>query len=393
MSLPKVVIIGGGFAGLAAARKLNHAVQSALCTVTLIDANAETCMIPALPDYAAGLIPREQITAPIQEQLPPNTTFFQAKVTGISCKEKVIHTNAGEVTFDYLILAMGSCPSPIPDVLQKIPTHTVTNIADASALKDAFAEHLHNQEVPSIVINGAGYTGIELAICMARSAAQVNSPIHIHLIELRDDILPFLPPSQQQRVHNSIERHAVKLHTQCHIESAQPNRVQLSDGTTIEAPLICRTEGTTAPVKADDEKIVYLSDGRFEVATTLALHAFPYVLAAGDAAAFHAPSGYLRKAVNFAFYAGKHAGMNVVRAIKNKPVRPFKPMDLGWVIPVGDDSVGKAFGSVPLTGKMGLRLHYVMCGYRNYNMKNFWRLCGHAVRAGAKPATTRKEQA
>ncbi len=391
MSLPKVVIIGGGFSGLAAARKLNHALQSARCTVTLIDANVETCMIPALPDYAAGLIPRDHITASIEKQLPAKATFMQAQVTGISCEAKSIHTNAGDVPFDYVILAMGSSPSVPPDVLQKIHTHTITSIADATALKDAFDEYLRSTQSPSVVINGAGYTGIELAICMARRAAKESKPIQIHLIELRNEILPFLPPPQQQRVYNSIERHGIKLHTQCHIESLKNKHVQLSDGATIDKPLICRTEGTMAPVKADEPTIACLRDGRFKVAPTLALDTFPYIFAAGDAAAFHVPNGYLRKAVNFAFYAGKHAGMNVMRAIKQQPLRPFKPIDLGWVIPLGDDSVGKAFGSVPLSGKMGLRMHYVMCGYRNYNMQNFWRLCGHAFRAGAKPTQTRKE--
>lgn len=390
MSLPKVIIIGGGFTGLAAAGKLHAAVQSGQCELTLIDANQESAMIPALPDYAAGLIPADWVTAPIEKHLPPNTTFIQTKVTGIACKEKVIHTDTGDLSFDYVILAMGSCPSPVPEVLKDVTTHTVTSISDATACKTAFLKHVNDHDYPSIVINGAGYTGIELAICMVRGADRLQKPIDIHLVEMRDSILPFLTERQQQRVYNSIERHGITLHTESQIQSAQQGQVQLSDGTTIKNPLICRTEGTMAPIDPDESALARLTDGRFQITPTLVLEEFPYIFAAGDAAAFHTPHGYLRKAVNFAFYAGKHAGMNVARAINRKPLRPFKPVDLGWVIPLGDDSVGQAFGSLPLGGKMGLRMHYVMCGYRNYNMQNFLRMCGHAVRAGAKREQTRK---
>ena len=382
MSLPKVIIIGGGFAGLAAARKLRCAVQRGLCEATLIDSNPETSMVPALPDYAAGLIPHDWVTAPIHKHLPSGITFLHDCVTGFSLEKKIINTKNHNISFDYLIVALGSQSAPPPDILQNTTTHTITNIADATVLKKSFDHLLATSQAPSVVINGAGYTGIELAICMARRATRDNASLDIHLVEQREDIMTFLPPKDQQRVLRSIKRHGIKLHKDCHISSVQNDKLQLSNGTTIISPMICRTEGTVAPVSAAEQNIPQLYDGRIQVQPTLALEGFPHVLAAGDAAAFSIPNGYLRKAVNFAFYAGAHAGMNVVRALQNRPMRPFKPIDLGWVIPLGNDSVGQAFGSLPLKGKMGLRMHYVMCGYRNYSLKNFYKLLGHAVRAG-----------
>ena len=392
MALPQVLIIGGGFTGLAAARSLHRAVQNGWCTVTLLDGNQNTSMIPALPDYAAGLIPREWITYPIADKLPENVTFFHARATRIDFPEKIIHTTMGDVSFDYLVIATGSSPSPPPNELSGYDTYTITNISDATDLQHAFDRHLASTPAPSIVINGAGYTGIELAICMARRAKRDAIAINIHLVEMQSRILPFLPAAQQERVMRSLARHNIQLHTESQITALQDNTLHLSNGTAITAPLICRTEGTISPLPTQDLDIPHLGDGRLEVQPTLALQRYPQVFAAGDAAAFHTPAGYLRKAVNFAYYAGAHAGNNIIRMIRNRAPRPYKPIDLGWVIPLGDDSVGKVFGNMPLSGKMGLRMHYVMCGYRNYSIHNFLRLCGHAVRAGAKGKPVKKKE-
>ena len=349
-------------------------------------------MVPALPDYAAGLIPRKWISASIPDQLPPNFSFLQARVTEVLLRRKLVRTTMGEVTFDYLVIATGSMPSPSPDALTEHKTYTVTSITDATELKNALDQYLQSTPESSIVINGAGYTGIELAICIARRAKRDGIPINIHLVELNKQILPFLTASQQERVLRSIERHAIHLHTGCQISSAEGDAIRLSDGTEIRSPLLCRAEGTISPLPTNKMNIPKLPDGRLEVESTLGLTRFPNVFVAGDAAAFHIPTGYLRKAVNFAYYAGAHAGKNIWRVIKKRKPRPFKPIDLGWVIPLGDDSVGKAFGSMPLAGKIGLRLHYVMCGYRNYSLRNFLYLCGHAIRAGRKitPPKTRR---
>lgn len=386
--------MGGGFAGLAAAQALGRSVLNSKCTVTLLDAGTETAMIPALPDYAAGLLPREWITAPIQHLLPRHVAFAQTTVKQVRLQEHTIETTTGRRPFDYLIMAIGSAAPPPAQALKTIETYALTNLHDADTLKTAFETHLQQQEQPEIIISGAGYTGVELAICLARRARHDDIPLKIHLVEMKADIMTFLPPSQHKRVLSSIARHHIVLHTHCQIADVSAQQVALSDGCIVAHPLLCRAEGTCAPVPlAEEQGVATLGDGRAIVEPSLALAANPHVFLAGDTAAFSTPNGYLRKAVNFSYYAGAHAGRNVARCIAHRPVRPFHPIDLGWVIPLGDDSVGQALGGLPLLGKMGLRLHYLMCGYRNYSATNFLRLAGHAVRAGNNnPKHKRKEQ-
>ncbi len=110
-----------------------------------------------------------------------------------------------------------------------------------------------------------------------------------------------------------------------------------------------------------------LPDGRIIVNEYLQIPAHPEVFAAGDSAAVKDSSGnYIRKAVNFAWFGGKHAGKNISRLAGSKKLRPFKPVDPGWIIPLHEKAVGRLFGFIRAKGRLPLRLHYLLCGIRNY---------------------------
>jgi len=114
-----------------------------------------------------------------------------------------------------------------------------------------------------------------------------------------------------------------------------------------------------------------IRDGRIKVNPDLSLPGYPNVFAAGDAAAFDHTGQILRKAINFAWYAGTCAGKNIARSLQGKSAKPFRPFDAGWVIPLHSDSVGQMLSLIWIAGKPGLRLHYFMCGFRNTCFANF----------------------
>ena len=79
----------------------------------------------------------------------------------------------------------------------------------------------------------------------------------------------------------------------------------------------------------------------------------------------------LRKAVNFAFYGGRHAGKNIARRLRGRSTRAFRAVDLGWIVPFRVTSVGRLPGGVWLRGGLGVRIHFLMCGLRNFSWTNF----------------------
>lgn len=376
-----VVVLGGGFAGRAAARALQPAMRRQLCRITLVDANPFTVMIPALPDYAAGDIPKTMITAPLAGLLPESAIFRQTVVTAIDLAGQSIDTSDGKLFFDYLVMAMGSVGAPERDNWPTGASFSLATIGDAERIRNAFPNYLKHVEQPRLLISGAGYTGIELAIGLSQCAARLGVDCRIQICERHQAILPFLNGFQLKRVAMSLRRHRVELLTGCHVEHFDGKTAMLSNGERIENVFLCRTEGTCAPLRPDGGNFDTLPDGRIMVDRRLCLPAYPKVYAAGDAAAIRHGNGYLRKAVNFAVYSGTRAGYNVHCSLINRPQRIFRGLDPGWLIPLGDDSVGRALGGVPLLGRWGLMLHYIMCGLRNYNMRNAIGFARHGVGA------------
>lgn len=367
---PQVLILGGGFAGRAAARALRGALRRGRCRVTLVDRNAYTTMIPALPDVAAGLMAPAYVTESIARLLPTGVAFLQAQIDAVELDARCVRTSAGTLDYDYLVLAMGSVAALPEMTASGAGGYGLATLDDAIRLRDAFNAYVREAASPHVLISGAGYTGIELAAALRRATRRAGKPCEITLLERGPEILRFLNSRQRRRVLRSLDRQQILLRTGCGVVYWAPQTITCSDGTSLHGAFACVTQGTRAPLLPNGQPLAPLPDGRLPVNATLSLTGRTAVYAAGDSAAFCAPGGMLRKAVNFAIYTGARAGANIARALAGRSARAFRPVDLGWVIPLGDDSVGRAFGSFPLAGRAGRMLHYVMCGLRNFNARN-----------------------
>ena len=147
-------------------------------------------------------------------------------------------------------------------------------------------------------------------------------------------------------------------------------RNAVAGGRTYENVFFCWAAGSKFAVPEIKGNVDRLRDGRLKVARDLSLPNYPNVFAAGDAAAIEPRGQPLRKAVNFAYYGGKHAGRNIARRLRGRPTRPFRPVDLGWVVPFRETSVGRLPFGLWVHGRLGVRLHHQMCGIRNYSFAN-----------------------
>ncbi|MCA1809456.1 MAG: FAD-dependent oxidoreductase, partial [Lentisphaerae bacterium] len=266
--------------------------------------------------------------------------------------------------------------------------HPLATLADADKIRQDFPAYLASTAQPHIVFSGAGYTGLELAATLGAAAHRQGIHCRITMVEHGAEILPFLSSRQRHRVKNWLQRHDIQVLTNNQIIRFDGRNVDLSSGTKLTDVFLCRTAGTCAPLSLPADQAAALPDGRLLVADCLHLPDHPQVYAAGDAAAIRHRGDYLRKAVNFAIYSGARAGNNVARALRNRAALPFRPIDLGWVIPLMDDSVGTALNYLPLQGRAGLGLHYFMCGLRNFNCNNCFyfikRACTATIRSNAR---------
>ena len=362
----KIVIIGGGFAGRQACR--------ALCgkdsEIIVFDPRSSTVMLPALPDLAGGWLNEKLLHRPLKEQLPQNVRHIQKAVSSIDLDTQTLVADGETFTFDYLLIAAGSVTDFRGFDQHREKIYHLDSLETAVRIRDDFVDYLRRTEQPHVVIAGGGYTGLELAMSLYYRALAAGKPCRATLVDPAPDILPFLPDEKREYIKAFLARTGVTLLSGQRVTGFDGETVTAGDAH-FENVFFCWAGGSTFAVPELKGTVERLRDGRLKVSPDLSLPNYPEVFAAGDSAAFEQSGQALRKAINFAWYEGKCAGINIARHGGGKPTRPFRPFDAGWIIPLHGDSVGQLFSRLWISGNTGLRLHYFMCGFRNYCFTNF----------------------
>ena len=375
----KIVIVGGGFAGRAAAKVLVKLVKkNNNCEVILIDRNDYTTMLPSLPDVAGGQIASEMLTEKIIKLIPKKVSFVQDTIQNIDFSDKRIICNNVAIEYDYLLLAPGSRTNFFGFSQNIDKLYTVEKLEDSLRIYNEFKKIIDSGKPVNPVISGAGFTGLELASNLYRLAFERKVKIKITLVEKFDRILRNLSDSMVCAVETEAEKLGFDLIKNDSVTSFDGSTVTLNSGKIINDAFFCWCSGVRMGVTVEGKHQKHFDD-RVIVAPTLQISEHPEVFVAGDAAAFKFGSCFIRQAVNYAATQGTCAANNLRSLINKKQMKPFKPFDMGWVIPFNLTSVGEAFG-IPVGGRMGIFMHYCICGAKNYNFINLIRYLLSAVR-------------
>jgi NADH:quinone reductase (non-electrogenic) len=200
--------------------------------------------------------------------------------------------------------------------------------------------------------------------------AEENSKIiNITLIEKTDRVLGNMPAAVGRYVESLVSDLGFNVIKDSSVISFNGNDVSLETGEVFEDVFFVWTSGTKRAIEDINGGFTSLPDGRMQVNEFLQVSGYENVFAAGDCAALKSDDAYLRKAAAFSVSSGATAGKNIVRSLKNMPLKRFKPVDLGWVIPLYPSSIGKLYG-IPIRGRLGLCLHYLACGYRAHDLES-----------------------
>ncbi len=356
----KVAIIGGGFAG----RRAAGALAGTGFDVTLFDPRETTVMLPALPDVAGGWVPPRLAETPLAPLLPARVRHDRRAVQAIDPRRREIVTADGAHSFDSIVIASGSRAAPCPFDTPAAAAHTVDALERAVSLRDAFLGYLRETPQPHVVVAGGGYTGLELAASLAARATAERKACHVTVVESGKEILPFLPPPRREAIRAALDAAGVTIVTAARVTAWNGRDVELG-ASRHEAVFFCWAAGSVFAIPEVRGEVARLRDGRLVVAPDLSLPGHPAVFAAGDAAAVVHRGEPLRKAVNFAWYGGRVAGRNARARLRGAPTRAYRPIDLGWVIPLHTTGAGLLFGRLWVDGRLSLRLHYLMCGVRS----------------------------
>ncbi len=365
----KIIVIGAGFSGLSVIKSLKKIKSKA--KIILFDKNLYTSMLPSLPDLACGKINKKYLIENIQKILPKNIIFKNEEILNIDLFNKKIKSEKYQYTYDHLVIASGSVANFYGFKNNINNIYKLESILDAVKIKENLIKLFNNNKNINIVLSGAGYTGLELAANLRYFLKKNNKKYSISLIQKDDDILHFLNNKQKDYIKSYLEKENIKIIFNSKVTNFNGNDVVINNFKKIENTFLIWAAGTKFSINDINGDFNTIGDGRIITNDYLQLPNHLEVFAVGDSAAIKSKNSYIRKAVDYSVNSGSCAGKNIVRIIKNEKLKEFVPFDLGWVIPLHKISIGKLFNLLSIKGKIGLRLHYFLCGYRNYNLKNF----------------------
>jgi NADH:ubiquinone reductase (H+-translocating) len=380
----RIIIAGGGFGGISCARKLGGFRNE---EIILISRSEMTTMLPSLPDVAGGRVRATHMQGMISRLIPSNIRLVVEAISNIDVDTKTVTSESGR-TFqgDILVIATGAETNfyGFKQNLDKI--FRLESVSDCLKLNEAVRNRLAAGTLRNIVIGGAGFTGLETGANMI-DLLKKNPSVSVHFIEKTDQILVPTEPKLAAYVQKSMESSGAVFHMKETVTGFDGNTVSLQNGGNIPEALFVWCSGLKRAVNVTG-KIEALPNGRLCVDGTLRLPGHDRVFAVGDCSAFTAEGRPLRMAVNFAQMMGSHAGRDIRYILRGTTLLTFKPIDMGWVLPVNHTSVGNVF-NIRLYGRIGIFMHFVIIGIKNYSIANLFAYLRYAVRFFFTPRVKR----
>jgi NADH:ubiquinone reductase (H+-translocating) len=384
---PRVVIIGGGFGGLKAARQLRNADVR----VTLVDRKNHHTFQPLLYQVAtAGLSPSE-IAAPIRWILhsQQNVEVLLGEVVGFDLERKQVKLADSEIPYDFLIVAAGASHAyfgheewaPLAPGLKSI--EDATEIRRRVLLAFELAERDAAQGMPAgelnFVVVGAGPTGVELAGTLAEIArhALTNEfrtidPKHtrVLLVEGGPRVLASYPEKLSHSAERQLAKLGVEVHNSTMVTGIEPGRVRFGE-TWMPAAVTLWAAGVAASPLGKMLGVPIDRAGRVHVQPDLSIPGHAEVFVIGDLASMVDPAGKpLPGVAPVAMQQGVAASKNVLRLKQGATTETFHYHDKGSLATIGRAAAVADFGKLQISGFFAwmawLFIHILfLIGFRN----------------------------
>lgn len=353
----RIVIIGGGFAGLNAARTLSG--HHASLDITLITSHCSFDFLPLLPDVISGKVPPSAASTPLSAfRFLRHVRCIEGTVTSLDPVNRTLSTDSATLPYDYAILASGTETNVYGRADAAQNAFHLDTVQDAVHLREAALSGIHS----SFVVSGGGYTGIEVSTHLRHLLAGENRHVPVLVIERGPSVVGVLPDWMRQYVRKNLDRLQIDHVENTEVASIEPATVRLSSGRELEKACVVWVAGVKTPAYIQALPFVKNAQGRLSVDPYLRVD--DHLFAAGDSALVKRNGTPLRMSVQFAFVGGQVAATNILRSIIKKPLRTFNPADPGYVVPMANGrSCGIVFG-IPLRGRLPSLLHYLMCAFR-----------------------------
>ena len=362
----RVIIIGGGFGGLTAAKALKHSNNE----IILIDKTNHHLFQPLLYQVATAALSPGDIAAPIRGILSneKNIQVIMGEVYNIDVKNKKVFLNGEYFQYDYLIVAVGSRHSYFGKEEWEKNAPGLKTISDALKIRERIllsyekAERSNNnkdiQKYLTFVIVGGGPTGVELAGAIAEIAHKTlkkdfrkidPSKTKIILVEGEDRVLTTYDPYLSLKAKKSLEDLGVTVVTNKRVTNVKENGVQLGDEF-IESANVIWAAGNAVPplIKSLDTETDRV--GRAIVNNDCSIKGYPEVFVIGDASLVLEDGKPLPGVAPVAIQQGRYVGKIIKDDIPSKKRKPFKYFNKGDLATIGRARAVMQIGKIKISG-------------------------------------------
>jgi NADH:ubiquinone reductase (H+-translocating) len=395
MSTNNIVIAGGGFAGVSALKRLCRfkKVLSGDMNLILLDKKENFEFLPMLPDIVGGWVRPEALRVSLKKICGShNCEFINDEITGIDTVNRKVILVKDIIDYEYLLISGGSETDFFNNENAQKNCFKLDSVDDALILREEILKRAGMGGMINIVVAGGGYTGIESAtninyllrgkkpdiVSFPRKResrkreipafAGMTSKYKIYIVEKEKEILKPLPGRIKKEVNYELRNLGIKVIPADSLLKYDAKTVLLRSGKKIGRAVCLWSAGVKTPSFTDGLN-VEKERTRINVTDGLKIKSLKdnNIFAAGDTAYFfdRKINSGLRMAVMFSMGQGKTAAFNIMNSILKKPLKKYKPVDLGYIVPMAH---GRASGVIlgrRAGGRLAYMMHYAMCVYRS----------------------------
>lgn len=361
MTVPHVVIAGGGYVGLYSALGLKSAARSGDVRVTVVEPRSAMTYQPFLPEAASGSLEPRHVVVPLRRTLR-HCKVINGRVTGIRHADRMLRVEPNEgpaydLAYDQVVIALGSVARtlPIPGLAEEgqgfkqieeaisLRNHVLDRLDVAASIQDPDAK----SKALTFVFVGGGYAGVEALAeieDMAKFATRYYSAIsesdlRFVLVEAANHILPEVGAKLGRYTIDQLRERGIEVRLNTRLESCTDKHIVLSDGSEFDAETVVWTAGVKAnPVLAASD-LPCDDKGRVKTLATLQVDGVEDAWAAGDCAAVPdlsaAPGVLCAPNAQHAVRQAKVLADNLRRSMHGQPPKPYKHKYAGSVASLG----------------------------------------------------------